>query len=215
MPGMVARGCDTIRPGRPGAFDRPGRACSGHTDLGPWSAAHNTPHRGSDSRGDTTWPGSTAGGTGGFTMRTRIIAVFTALTLGLGVVGSTSANADQSSRTYRGHWTTSTAVCAGALTPEGTVQAWGQYVLSVKRDGHGTFTFDYHDPYRVANGSHAVQVITRDPLTLTGVFHSVNSGDLVMNTTLSHDRIVIAATTSALCDTTGHVFTIVYTGIVR
>jgi hypothetical protein len=218
MLGMFATGCDAVgkpsRPSRQGHSTGPGGPARPHRR---WTLERRAdgPHRGGDSQGRTTWPGRTAGGMGGHVMRSRIVAVVTAITLGLGMVGSTSASADQSSRTYRGHWTTSTAVCAGALTPEGTVSAWGQYVLTVKRDGQGTFTFDYHDPYRVAKGSHAVQVITRDPLTLTGIFHSVNSGDLVMNTTVSRDRIVIAATTSFTCDTAGHVLTIVYTGIVR
>ena len=152
--------------------------------------------------------------------RSRSIAAAGALALGVVGLGGARASADQSSHSYRGGWTTVTDVCGPAVwvDPEvaNPVPASGTWSLRLKRDGTGTFTFDFRDVRgtQVA-GSVPATVLTRQPLTFTATYPSPYIGDFTMNSTIVDHDIVTAATSLVPCDDAGHVLSPVFTGTVR
>lgn len=152
--------------------------------------------------------------------RSRSIAAASVLVLGVVGLGGARASADQSNHGYRGSWTTVTDVCGPTVLvdPEvpNPVPASGTWSLRLKRDGTGTFTFDFRDVRgtQVA-GSVPATVLTRQPLTFTATYPSPFIGDFTMNSTVMGRSIVTAATSLLPCDDAGHVLTPVFTGTVR
>jgi hypothetical protein len=154
-------------------------------------------------------------------MRKQFGAAVVALTLGLTTLGGT-ASAGQSSQNYRGRWTSVTEVCGPDVkTPAPSTGTWS---LSVPRRGvMATFSFDYARldwpaDQRMSAKDMPVTVVSKRPLTVTGVFAGL--GDLTMNIVV-HDDIVLVSTVTGLpladaaCDTAGHMLTPVFFGTVR
>jgi hypothetical protein len=150
----------------------------------------------------------------------KIAAAVSVLAFGAVAVGGGVASADQSTRTYRGGWTTVTDVCGPAvLTEPGVptpVPASGTWSLRLKRDGTGTFVFDFRDIRgTVVAGTVPASVLTKHPLTFTATYPSPFIGDFTMNSTIVDHDIVTAATSLVPCDEAGHVLSPVFTGTVR